>query len=171
MLPSSSTRARFVCLASSEKRGTVLRKSPASNLVLSSIVPVRKPLPSGANGTKPMPNSSNVGSISTSGSRHHSEYSLCKAVTRWTACARRIVCAPASDRPKCRTLPCAIKSETAPATSSIGTYGSPDVLWPTVECLYIIRAGQVEAELRGDDNLIAHRRKRLTNDFLIDEGA
>ena len=34
-----------------------------------------------------------------------SEYSLCSAVTGWTACARRIVCTPASERPKCLTLP------------------------------------------------------------------
>ena len=92
--------------ASGEKRGTMLRKSLLSKVVVSSIVPVRKPLPSGLKGTKPMPSSSSVGSISCSGSRHHSEYSLCSAVTGWTACARRIVCTPASDRPKCFTLPC-----------------------------------------------------------------
>ncbi len=55
------------------------------------IAPVRKPLPSGLKGTKPMPSSSSVGRISASGSRHHSEYSLCSADTGWTACARRIV--------------------------------------------------------------------------------
>ena len=33
------------------------------------------------NGTKPMPNSSSAGRISFSGSRHHKEYSLCRAVT------------------------------------------------------------------------------------------
>ena len=27
-------------------------------------------------------------------------------MTGWTACARRIVCTPASERPKCLTLPC-----------------------------------------------------------------
>ena len=53
-----------------------------------------------------------------------SEYSLCNAATGCTACARRIVCTPASDRPKCFTLPCCISSFTAPATSSIGTFGS-----------------------------------------------
>jgi hypothetical protein len=46
-----------------------------------SIVPVRKPFPSGLNGTKPMPSSARVGKISASGSRHHKEYSLCTAVT------------------------------------------------------------------------------------------
>ena len=34
------------------------------------------------------------------------------------------VSTPASERPKCRTLPCAIKSLTVAATSSIGTAGS-----------------------------------------------
>ena len=38
-----------------------------ANAVRSSIVPVRKPLPSGLNGTKPMPSSSRVGRISASG--------------------------------------------------------------------------------------------------------
>src|SRR4051812_37974787 len=99
-------------------------KSVGSNVVLSSIVPVRKPLPSGLNGTKPMPSSSSVGRISRSGSRHHKEYSLCSAVTGCTAWARRTVFAPASDRPKYFTLPSRIRSPTVPATSSIGTSGS-----------------------------------------------
>ena len=50
-----------------------------------------------------------------------SEYSLWRAVIGWTACARRIVFAPASESPKCLTLPACISSFTAPATSSIGT--------------------------------------------------
>ena len=83
----------------------MLRKSELSNVVFSSIFPVRKPLPRGLNGTKPIPSSSSVGSTSASGSLHHSEYSLWSAVTGWTACARRIVCTPASERPKCLTLP------------------------------------------------------------------
>ena len=87
-------------------------------------VPVRKPLPSGLNGTNPMPSSASVGSTSASGSRVHSEYSLWTAVTGCTACARRMVPAEASDSPKCRTLPSAISSPTVPATSSMGTSGS-----------------------------------------------
>ena len=121
---SSSTNARFALRASASKRGTVLRKSELSKVVVSSIFPVRKPLPSGLKGTKPIPSSSSVGRIASSGSRHQSEYSLCSAVTGWTAWARRIVCTPASERPKCRTLPSAISSLTVPATSSIGTFGS-----------------------------------------------
>ena len=92
--PSRSTRAWFAFRASGVKRGTMLRKSVLSNVVFSSIVPVRKPLPSGLKGTKPIPSSSSVGRTSSSGSRHHSEYSLWSAVTGWTACARRIVCTP-----------------------------------------------------------------------------
>ena len=50
------------------------------------------------------------GRISGSGSRVQSEYSLWIAVTGWTAWARRMVPAAASDRPKCFTLPAAIRS-------------------------------------------------------------
>ena len=42
----------------------MLRKSELSNVVFSSIFPVRKPLPKGLNGTKPIPSSSRVGSTS-----------------------------------------------------------------------------------------------------------
>ena len=76
--PSRSTRAWFALRASGVKRGTMLRKSVLSNVVFSLIVPVRKPLPSGLKGTKPIPSSSSVGRTSSSGSRHHSEYSLCR---------------------------------------------------------------------------------------------
>ena len=38
--------------------------------------------------------------------------------------ARRSVFGPISDSPQCRTLPCAMRSFTAPATSSMGTCGS-----------------------------------------------
>ena len=79
---SQSTNARFAFRFSAVKRGTTLRKSVGSNVVFSSIVPVRNPLPSGLNGTKPMPSSSSAGRTSSSGSRHHSEYSLCSAVDR-----------------------------------------------------------------------------------------
>ena len=105
MSPRRSTSAWFALRASGEKRGTMLRKSFLSNVVFSSIFPVRNPLPSGLNGTKPMPSSSSAGSSSSSGFRHHSEYSLWSAVTGCTACARRIVFTPASDMPKCFTLP------------------------------------------------------------------
>src|SRR5271157_5134841 len=124
ILPSRSTSFWFAIRASGVKRGMMLRMSDEANWVFSSIFPVRKPLPSGLKGTKPMPSSSRVGMTSASGARYQSEYSLCNAVTGCTACARRIVFAPASDIPKCFTLPCWIRSFTAPATSSIGTSGS-----------------------------------------------
>jgi hypothetical protein len=54
-----------------------------------------------------------MGRISRSGSRQNREYSLCSAATGWTALARRIVCTPASERPKCFTLPSWISSFTA----------------------------------------------------------
>jgi len=53
-----------------------------------------------------------------------SEYSLCRAARGSTACARLMDCGPASESPKCLTLPSVIRSLTVPATSSIGTFGS-----------------------------------------------
>src|SRR5436309_2865689 len=97
MLPSRSVRAWLALSASGVKRGRVLRKSELSNFAFSSILPVRKPLPSGLYGTKPIPSSSRVGITSFSGVLVHSEYSLWRAVSGWTAWARRIVCTPASD--------------------------------------------------------------------------
>src|SRR5262249_51245024 len=52
MVASRSTSARFAFRFSGSKRGTVLRKSPVSNRVFSSIVPVRNPLPSGLEGRR-----------------------------------------------------------------------------------------------------------------------
>src|SRR5688572_33329442 len=88
----------------------MLRKSELSKVVFSSIFPVRKPLPRGLNGTKPIPSSSHVGNTSASRARHQSEYSLWTAATGCTAWARRILSTPASDRPKCLTLPAPINS-------------------------------------------------------------
>ena len=52
-----------------------------------------------------MPSSRSVGRISSSGSRLHSEYSVCSALIGWTAWARRIVSGAASESPRKRTLP------------------------------------------------------------------
>ena len=84
------------CLAGLGLRtvGSTARMSPVGEGGRASMVPVRKPLPSGLNGTKPMPSSSSVGRTSSSGRFHHSEYSLCTAVTGSTAWARRIVPRP-----------------------------------------------------------------------------
>ena len=81
---SKSTIAWFALRASCVKRGRELRKSVLSNLVFISIFPVRNPLPKGLNGTNPIPSSSSIGKISSSGFLHQSEYSLCKAVTGCT---------------------------------------------------------------------------------------
>jgi hypothetical protein len=55
-----STKAWFALRFSGLNLGTLLRKSVLSNFVFASILPVRKPLPSGLNGTNPMPSSSRV---------------------------------------------------------------------------------------------------------------
>ncbi len=55
---SKSTSARLWDKFSGVKRVSVLRKSLSANLVLSSMAPVRNPTPSGIQGTKPMPSSS-----------------------------------------------------------------------------------------------------------------
>src|SRR4030095_558943 len=99
-----STSARLAARAAGSKRGTALRNSLASNFVVASILPVRKPAPSGPHGTKPMPNASQAARTPfCSTSRVQREYSLCTAVTGWMVWARRIVAALASDSPKCRT--------------------------------------------------------------------
>ena len=121
---SRSIKVWFAFLASGVNRGSVARKSLLSNVVVSSIFPVRNPLPSGLYGTNPIPSSASVGSTSISGPLVHNEYSLWTAATGCTACARRIVPDAASDSPKCLTLPSWISSRTAPATSSMGTSGS-----------------------------------------------
>ena len=76
-----------------------------------------------------MPSSRTVGRISVSMPRLISEYSICRAAMGWTACARRIVCAPISDRPMWRTYPAWTISAMAPTVSSIGTRGSSRAGW------------------------------------------
>ena len=129
--------------------------------------------------------------ISASGSRQNSEYSLCSAVTGCTAWARRMVRTPASDRPKWRTFPASTSSLTVPATSSIGTSRVDAVLVEQVDGVgaepaqravdrladVLGSAGQPglatllverEAELRGDDDLVAHGREGLADELLVD---
>ena len=77
---SRSTSAWLALRASGVKRGSDARKSLLASSVCSVMAPVRKPLPSGLNGTKPMPSSSSVGRMSRSCWRVHSEYSLWTAV-------------------------------------------------------------------------------------------
>ena len=59
-------------MAMREKRGNVARRSFAGSIeawTFASIVPGKKPCPSGPHGTKPMPSSSQVSSTSASGAR------------------------------------------------------------------------------------------------------
>ena len=56
--------AELAVRASAAKRGIMARMSWSAKVVFSSMVPVRKPLPSGLNGTNPMPSSSSAGSTS-----------------------------------------------------------------------------------------------------------
>jgi hypothetical protein len=71
-----------------------------------------------------MPCSRSSGSSSASGSRVHSEYSVCSAVTGCTAWARRIVSGAASGRPMCRILPSSTRSASVPTVSAMGVFGS-----------------------------------------------
>src|SRR6266567_4651678 len=76
ILPSKSINAWFALRASGVKRGRMLRKSLLLILVFSFILHVRNPLPNGLNGTNPIPSSSSVGIITSSGVLVHNEYSL-----------------------------------------------------------------------------------------------
>ena len=76
-----------------------------------------------------MPSSRTAGRISASMPRLISEYSICRAAIGWTACARRMVSAPISDRPMWRTYPARTISAMAPTVSSIGTRGSSRAGW------------------------------------------
>ena len=57
----------FALRASGVKRGKLVRLSLPPKVVVSSILPVRKPLPRGLKGTKPIPSSSQAGDASVSG--------------------------------------------------------------------------------------------------------
>ena len=76
IFPKSSMTTRFDLIASGVNRGLWLRISALAKVVVSSILPVRYPRPSGLNGTKPIPNSSQVGRIDSSILRSQIEYSL-----------------------------------------------------------------------------------------------
>ena len=155
-----------------------------------SIAPVRKPLPNGLNGTKPMPSSSSVGRISCSGSRHHSEYSLCSAVTGCTACARRIVCAPGLGQAEVFDLALPdqildgsrdvldrhVRIDTVlieqvdaigaqPFQRRIGDL--PDMLRPAVHAKVRDRRAECVAELGRDHDLVAERSEGFAHEFLV----
>jgi hypothetical protein len=135
-----------------------------------------------------MPSSAQTGRTSFSGSLHHSEYPRRTAVTGWTPCAMRIVDAPASDNPKCLTLPSAIRSPAVPATSlserrdrpGAGTAGRSSRHRGAREkhrsSAGSARGGSKESagrvnlpELRGDDHLITNGSKRVAHKLLVRE--
>ena len=99
------------------------------------MVPVRKPLPSGLYGTKPMPGFSRVGQHLVFGPAREHRILALEGRDGLKRCARRIVPAAASDMPKCFTLPASMSSLTAPATSSIGTFWIDAVLVVEVDGL------------------------------------
>ena len=167
-----------------------------SNVVFSSILPVRKPLPSGLNGDEADAELLERRETSASGSRHHSEYSLWRAATGWTAWARRIVCTPASERPKCLTLPCLdqllhrpghvldghVRVDAVLIEQVDGVGPEPlerrlgdllDVLRPAVQARRLGRlsGAEVEPELGGDDHLVAERGEGLADQLLVRERA
>ena len=120
----TSTSAAFCVAFSSANRGMNRRVSLSSSVSGVLTFPVRKPRPRGLYETKPIPSSRQVSRISPSGSRVHSEYSVCRAVSGCVACARRIVGAAASEIPRWRTLPRVTSSDIAPKVSSTGTVRS-----------------------------------------------
>ena len=152
--------------------------------VLASILPVRKPLPSGLNGTRPMPSSSRVGRISASGSRVHSEYSLCSAATGCTAWARRIEPRARLGEPEIAHL--ALRDQllhgagdvlhrhlgidavlveevdtVGPQPPEAALDGAPDLVRLAVDAaaMHARLRVDVPAELGGDLHLVAHRRE------------
>ena len=65
-----------------------------------------------------------AGKTVCSGSRVHSEYSLCSAAIGCVRYARRRLSAPASESPRKRTFPSRTSSAMAPTVSSTGVAGS-----------------------------------------------
>ena len=152
---------------------------------------MRKPLPSGLNGTKPMPSSSSVGSTSRSGSRHHSEYSLCSAVDRLdrVGAANRLharlrqpevfdlafadqVLDRARDVLDRHVGIDAVLIEEIdpiglePLQRRVGDLA--DVRRPAVQPR-LLAAFELEAELRRDHDLIANRRERFADELFVRE--
>ena len=170
--------------------------SVSVNVVFWSIVPVRKPLPSGLNGTNPMPSSSQRwAGPPSSGRRHHSEYSLCTAVTGCTAWARRIVAGGGLGQAEVPDLarldefldgagdvldrhvrvdPVLVVQVDAcrpePLQRRVG--GLPDVLGAAGQARSARpSASKREPELGGDDDLVAERCEGFADEFLVDERA
>ena len=87
-------------LSRSARTRKKVAESDASNAVFSSILPVRKPLPRGLNGTNPIPIPRARATLRLRFPPPH-EYSLCRAVTGCPRGHDEWLETPASDRPKC----------------------------------------------------------------------
>src|SRR5258708_34714372 len=85
-----------------------------------------------------MPSSWVVGRISSSGSRVHSEYSVCSAAMGCTLLARRMVGAEGSDNPRWRTLPARTSSAMAPTVFFDGDLG--------IDAMLVVEVDRIDAE-------------------------
>ena len=117
-------------------------------------------------------------------------------MTGWTAWARRIVCTPASERPKCLTLPCLnqllhrsrhvfdrhVRVNPVLIEQIDGFHLEPleralgdllDVLRPAVEAQPSVPvwANVLESELGGDHHLLAEGSERFAHQFFVGERA
>src|SRR5712664_151113 len=134
------------------------------------IWPVRNPRPSGLYATNPMPSSRTVGRISSSTSRLHSEYSVCRAVIGCTACARRTDGLLDRHGPIDAVLIVQVDVVDAEA-SQRGIARGLDVLGPAVLAdEFAVRSPHV-AEFRGQDDPRALPFDRLPDQDLVRVGS
>ena len=173
-------------------RGTRARISPAANVASASTVPVRNPLPSGLNGTNPMPSSAQRRQHLGLGVAGPQRVLALHRGHRDAPRARGGSCRPpASESPKCRTLPA--RDELADGAGDVldrhvrvdavlveqvdrvdaeplqrrrrrrGGSARAGVSMPCIRAV-----DDVPAELRRDDDLVADRRDRLADELLVD---
>ncbi len=127
---SSSWFLRMV--SGSGRRGRWRRKSSADKTPGSVVVPVQEAAAKrGCMAQSRPPARGRCGGIPASGSRLHSEYSVCTAAIGCTLQARRSVTSRSSDRPIWRILPSLTRSAIVPTTSSTGYRGIDAVLIET----------------------------------------
>ena len=141
-----------------------------------------------------MPSSSSAGRIASSGSRQNSEYSLCSAVTGWTAWARRMVLDPGLGQAEVAHLAgvdelldgagdvldgdVRVDAVLVEQVDGVGAQppqravdGGADVLGPAGDAGLVAVLVEGEAELGGDDDLVADRLERLADELLVVERA
>ena len=90
-------------MLSAEKRGLWLLKSWGAVERCFVQCPLMRPRLRTPYAVMPTPSSRHVGRMWLSMPREISEYSICRSLIGCTACARRTVADPASDRPMCLT--------------------------------------------------------------------